>query len=53
MEKTVRENESGAPIPMMSNEEMETADDMDKVAFEDGVSMASAKEYKRRGCTHD
>ena len=26
---------------------------IDKVAFEDGISTASAKEYIRRGRTHD
>jgi hypothetical protein len=52
-----------------SNKEMETADDavaskeevkeqaeesrIDKVAFEDGISTASAEEYIRRGPTHD
>jgi hypothetical protein len=53
----------------MSNEQSETADNavaskegieeqaeesrIDKVAFEDGVSTASAKEYIKRGHTHD
>ena len=54
---------------MRGNEEMETADDaaasrgeveeqaegcrIDKVAFEDGMSTASAQEHIRRGPTHD
>jgi hypothetical protein len=53
----------------MSNDEIKTADDaaasreeveeqaeesrIDKVAFEDGVSIASAQEYIRRGRDHD
>ena len=63
------ENAASGPLPLMSNEQSETADNavaskegveeqaeesrIDKVAFEDGVSTASAKEYIKRGHTHD
>jgi hypothetical protein len=69
VEKAARENRSGVPTPLMSNKQTATADDavaseeeveeqaeesrIDKVAFEDGVSIASAKEYIRRGRDHD
>ena len=69
VEKAARENETGAPIPTMSNEKMAVDDDavasreqeqeqaedsrIDKVAFEDGISTAAAKEYIRRGRDHD
>jgi hypothetical protein len=64
VEKAARKNRSAVPSPFMSNKQIETADDavveeqveesrIDKVAFEDGISTASAKEYIRRGRTHD
>jgi len=69
VEKAARENETRGPAPIMSNDEIKTADDaadsreeveeqaeesrIDKVAFEDGVSIASAQEYIRRGRDHD
>ena len=69
VEKAARENRTGVPTPLMSNKQIESADDavasrkeveeqaeesrIDKVAFEDGISTASAKEYIRRGRTHD
>jgi hypothetical protein len=69
VEKTARENETGAPAPFMSNKQIKTADDavasredveeqaeesrIDKVALEDGMSTASAEEYIQGGRTHD
>jgi hypothetical protein len=69
VEKAARENRTGVPTPLMSNKQIESADDavasreeveeqaeekcIDKAAFEDGISTASAKEYIRRGRTHD
>ena len=69
VEKTARENETGAPIPMMSNAEMAVDDDavsareevqqqverkrVEKEAFENRISVASAEKWTRSGRTHD
>lgn len=69
MEKAARENKAGVPAPFMSNKQIKSADDaiasreeveeqaeesrIDKVAFEDGISTTSAKEYIQSGRTHD
>ena len=68
VENAARKNRSGSPAPFMRNKPIEAAGDaiaireeveeqaeesrIDKVAFEDGVSTTSAKEYIR-GRTHE
>ena len=69
VEKTARENETGGPMPMMSNEERAIDDDavsaseevqqqverkrVEKEAFENRISVASAEKWTQRGRTHD
>jgi hypothetical protein len=69
VEKTARENETGAPITMVSNEERAVDDDaasageevqqqierkrVEKEAFENRISAASAEKWIRNGRTHD
>lgn len=69
VEKTAHENETGAPIPMMGNDEMAVDDDavsareevqqqverkrVEKEAFENRISAASAEKWIRNGRTHD